>query len=222
MCLRRARGSRSAGLSSRPMARIEQRWVVCDPALKSPWIPEVQEVEGKVFLRLQKWDSKFTAFVTAKTFNAHGKRAKNQINMLAFQDLLEQRREACHDKLRARLQEGYAAEQEQNPTGKPLRLRKPREDDQYLAGRIVELQMPQCEDAGWSFGPVVLKVLWGIHTTDLWVEFSLENLKYVRGYLRSYVTDDPPAPKRRKKPQARKAKQPVEEEPPQEPEVDAT
>ena len=77
-----------------------------------------------------------------------------------------------------------------------------------MAGRIVEMQLPACAEGA---GPWV-KVLWGIHTVAMWVEFTMENITYIRTFLRTYMSDDPPARKRQRKARASKAQQAAPEE----------
>ena len=158
---------------------VQQAWVVKHPRLKGkPWLPQIQEVEGRFFVRIRRWCRHFTMYCTGHAMQLQEKRAKHAVNPAALDKVLSDRQQACDAALSRMLQD--AASQDPNGPSKPIKARKAREDDQWIVGRIVEVSFGAAEFEGQAMGRRDVAVLWGTKGADLWMELSSENLEHLR------------------------------------------
>ena len=144
---------------------------------KKTWQPAIQIVSGTKFVKLQKWDRFLTQFVTGKGLRLHGSKEHN-INRQWFHTMAELRREACQESLKRVIVQAACAEG--NPP--PQKIRVAMQQDEYLAGRIVQIKAPAVVDRAGQLRHEEhqLQVLWGIKGLDIWIELTEPNLQYIR------------------------------------------
>eukprot|EP00439_Symbiodinium_sp_Y106_P024521 s8377_g3.t1 len=163
---------------------------------KKTWQPAIQIVSGTNFVKLQKWDRFLTQFVTGKGLRLHSSKEHN-INRQWFHIMAELRREACQESLKRVIVQ--AAESEGNPP--PQKIRLAMQQDEYLAGRIVQIKAPAVVDKAGQLRHEEhqLQVLWGIKGLDIWIELTEANMQYIRlAILHSEAYIQPPSTKRAK------------------------
>ena len=176
---------------------VQQAWVVKHPRLKGkPWLPQIQEVEGRFFVRIRRWCRHFTMYCTGHAMQLQEKRAKHAVNPVALDKVLSDRQQAC-DAALSRMQD--AASQDPNGPSKPIKARKAREDDQWIVGRIVEVSFGAAEFEGQAMGRHDVAVLWGTKGADLWMELSSENLEHLRLLVMAAPASAEGEPRLRKK-----------------------
>ena len=65
--------------------KISRVTAVSGPSLKSPWLPDVQSVEGVEYIRLAKWSPQLTKLCTGRTKQLHNKKEQHHMNVQWFQ-----------------------------------------------------------------------------------------------------------------------------------------
>ena len=165
---------------------------------KKPWLPETKEVEECRFVKLSKWDPAFTIFCSGKAMQLRKDKDLHHCNVEGFNTLLDLRRTACNQLYAAQVRQAAAS------AGDPLpaKLRKAREQDQYIAGRIVTMHCPRLAYSEECLPEIDMKVLWSVSSPEIWVELLPENLAYVslaiRKSLAEMATEAPPVRRKRK------------------------
>ena len=163
---------------------------------KSTWMPSVQLISGVKFIRVSKWDRHLTTFCTRRPLNLHssGGRPLNSINVAWFDEIKKLRVQACDQAIRKVIEDGAEAE----GSKKPDKIRKATQEDEFVAGRTVTIEVPPVECDGAVVEPArSLRVLWGIRG-DVWVELSTENLSYIRHAILNSPPFEQPVTKRSK------------------------
>ncbi|CAE7256773.1 unnamed protein product [Symbiodinium sp. CCMP2592] len=160
---------------------------------KATWQPAVQVVSGCNYIKLTKWDRDLTLFVTGKGLRLHSGKEHN-INRQWFSTVAELRKEACQESLKRVIKE--AAEAEGTPI--PQKIRAATQQDEYLAGRTVQVLAPAVQNADGDevHAEHQMTMLWGIKGEQLWVELTTENLNYVRLAILHSSAAAPAPPKR--------------------------
>ncbi|CAE7357935.1 unnamed protein product [Symbiodinium sp. CCMP2592] len=160
---------------------------------KATWQPAVQVVSGCNYIKLNKWDRDLTLFVTGKGLRLHSGKEHN-INRQWFSTVAELRKEACQESLKRVIKE--AAEAEGTPI--PQKIRAATQQDEYLAGRTVQVLAPAVQNADGDevHAEHQMRMLWGIKGEQLWVELTTENLNYVRLAILHSSAAAPAPPKR--------------------------
>ena len=163
---------------------------------KSTWMPSVQLISGVKFIRVSKWDRHLTTFCTRRPLNLYssGSRPLNTINVVWFDEVKSLRVQACNQAIRKVIEDGAEAE----GSKKPEKIRKATQEDEFVAGRIVTIEVPPVEQDGAVVEPArSLRVLWGIRG-DLWIELTAENLSYIRHAILNSAPFEQPVTKRSK------------------------
>ena len=159
-------------------AVVEQRFVVTNNCMgKTFWSPSTREVQGEHFIQLDKWNRDFTKFVTGKALDL--KRVNmSSINYQFFDDLVLLRNEASKEAVKEATMddEGTSAVCKRRITHK----------DKDLAPPVVTITLPQVSFGSANFEATPIKVLWGVKSTELWVNLSDCILEHIRmGILES-------------------------------------
>ena len=109
----------------------------------------------------------------------------HHLSIPAFQALLNLRKNAC-DQLYNKHLRGAAAIAGDNAP----RHRNPREEDMYVAGRVVQMQCPEVTLADETLPAMVINSLWSVRDPVLWIELKAENLEYVALFLRKGLAEE--------------------------------
>ena len=136
------------------------------------WIPEVKVLDGRKFVKIQKWDRGFCLFATGATMERRSGKASNSANLQCIDSLVRLRRQACNIALQRALR--VAQESDSAPPAQKKKVTKPvlaREVDHVVAGPIVDLDT-ECGHR--------MSVLWSVQTPYVWVEFTEANLQWLR------------------------------------------
>ena len=141
---------------------------------KTNWVPESEEVDGSMFMRLSKWDRNFVKFCTGKALVFSG--GNRQTVNVDFVDKLQRLRTDAVDA-------ALAAVMEQEPDGskKRKRIRKARIDDRDILPQVFTIICPALDqDEQRIHEELPMRVLFGVKNHDLWMEAKEVNLEYVR------------------------------------------
>ncbi|CAE7278616.1 unnamed protein product [Symbiodinium sp. CCMP2456] len=152
---------------------------------KKSWQPAIQSVSGTNFAKFNKWDRYLTTFVTGKGLRLHSSKEHN-INRQWFRTMEELRKAACQESLKRVIVQ--AAEAEGTPV--PPKIRPATQQDEYLAGRTVQVTGPAVHNDSEELvhEEHQMVMLWGIKGADLWIELTEANL----GYIRLAILHSPP------------------------------
>jgi hypothetical protein len=141
---------------------------------KQNWVPESEEVDGSMYMRVCKWDRCFVKFCTGKALKFSG--IKRQDVNVDFVDKLQRLRTAAVDAALAGL-----VDAEPDAIKKRRRMRKARLDDRDVLPPVVTMICPALyEDDRMIHDELSMRVRFGIKNHDLWMEATPENLEYVR------------------------------------------
>jgi hypothetical protein len=141
---------------------------------KTNWVPDSEEVDGSMFMRICKWDRCFVKFCTGMALRFSGG-TRQDVNV-DFVDKLQRLRTAAVDT-------ALAAVLEQEPDGskKRKRIRKARIDDRDILPQVFTIICPALEqDEQCIHEELSMRVLFGVKNHDLWMEAKEVNLEYVR------------------------------------------
>ena len=121
----------------------------------------------------------------------------HHLSIPAFSELLSLRKAACDELYQTHIREAAALAGDPAP-----RVRKAREADCYVAGRIVKMRCPSVSFEDQDLPATIVRVLWSIESPELWVELKEENLDYLRLFMKKGLAEHcvcHPAPERRRK-----------------------
>ncbi|CAE7410343.1 unnamed protein product, partial [Symbiodinium microadriaticum] len=161
-----------------------------------PWLVKTKEVENMLFAQIDKWDPKFVPFVTGKAIQMRKEKDPHHLSIPAFSELLELRQQACDRLYNARIKEAAAVAGDAEPGHK-----KAREEDLYVAGRVVHMRCPAIACNGESMQAREIATLWSVRV--IWIELLEENFQYMALFMRrglvEYLADQAVPSRRRKK-----------------------
>ena len=156
---------------------IKQCHVVEAPHMAKPWVLETEEVQGRTFVRLNKWDYGLCRFSSHKALNFR-KRTHEGLN-LGIMDRLCQIRNSATDQL--------YAEHTQQPidvaekTKRRAYVRVARSSDLAFLPEVVDINLPsvKADNNEVIDGHRTFALTKGLRTTTLYLELSTENLEYI-------------------------------------------
>lgn len=156
-----------------PEVTLEHEWTIRTNLHKKSWTvnkKDLQEINGKMFIRVSKFDRNFVFFCTGKGLQM-GKCQATSCNVAAFDSLIQSRKKASLEMIGPVLHsEGVK--------------RKPREEDKdLLACPYVSVRMPAFDFEGGVVGPLEVKMVWSIKASDLWVEFASQTWLYLKAMV---------------------------------------
>ncbi|CAE7330223.1 unnamed protein product [Symbiodinium sp. CCMP2592] len=167
-----------------PMAkpcRVDQVWSITGGKLKkkSTWLVKTKVVEDRLFVLIDKWDRHFIQFVTGHPLELRKEKDPHHLSIPAYQDLLDLRQSACDELYNKHLRDAAAIAGDAEP-----RHRNAREEDLYLAGRIVDMRCPAINRAEEEMPAQIISALWSVKDPVLWIELAPQNLDYIALFMR--------------------------------------
>ena len=169
------------------MSRTEivMSFVIANQNVKA-WVPETTCVDGKHFVRINKWDRPFVKYCLGAglVFGS----SKQSVNV-AFMEQLQRLRTKAAD---AAVKEAYSAtaQDDNSNSSKKLQKRKAKACDAEVAPKVLHITAPEFRRAEDVIASRPLAVLYGVKTHDLWVELTVENLEFLRlGVLASLESE---------------------------------
>ena len=116
---------------------------------------------------------------------------QHSINVKWFEEIIALRKTECDKRLKEVICNA-AVEAGENP---PEKVRAAVEDDEWLCGRHVALDLPPVP----GHAGISTRVLWGVKGADLYMQLTTDNLKYVKAAI---LASEPSERRRSKKPRA--------------------
>ncbi|CAE7242174.1 unnamed protein product [Symbiodinium sp. CCMP2592] len=162
----------------------------------SKWLVKTKEVDNMLFAQIDKWDPKFVPFVTGKAVQLRKEKDPHHLSIPAFGDFLEFRRQACDRLYNAMIKEAALVAGDAAPEQKTAR-----EEDLYVAGRVVRMRCPAIACNGESMEAREIAAVWSVRDPVIWIELLEENLQYLALFMRRGLVDylaDEGAPSRRR------------------------
>jgi hypothetical protein len=155
--------------------KISQRLVV-EYDQNGHWVPEVRDVGGIAFCRLQKWDRHFIRFAKASALNL----AKASESNIGIVDVLRRLRNASCDKALSEL-DGGGNHDGSGGRKKRKYQRKANSQDILVLPAHLEITLPDVIVADGVVAGFTVKVLAeGVRSTTLYIEITPEVLEYIR------------------------------------------
>ena len=148
--------------------KIQQRWVIS--ASNFSWVCNTKkDSAGRDYVRLTKFDRSLVRFALHKGM-VHGQRSAN----VAIMDRLIQSRRAA----------SVQAVQSQTEDNAKARKRKVRHEDGSLVDDFVTIDLEEVTDAnGKKLGGYGTRALWGLDSSQLWLELTKANMEYMRAII---------------------------------------
>ena len=109
----------------------------------------------------------------------------HHLSIPAFGALLALRKAACDHLYNKRIRDAAAVAGDVAP-----RHRSAREEDLYVAGRVVQMRCPEVTLGEESMEARSMNSLWSVRDPMLWVELTAENLQYISLFLRKGLAED--------------------------------
>ena len=159
---------------------VFQRNVVQDGPKGKPWMPTCIHKMDACFAKCSKFDRGFVMFTLERnmltTCNKGGK-GPVSCNLLAFNSLLQARRETsikC-------AQDALEVEEMETDDAPQVKKRKIKSSHEALVNPVISIPFPSCGE--WPERQV--NVLWGVKSSDLWVELIPANMKHLKCILKT-------------------------------------
>jgi hypothetical protein len=155
---------------------IKQCYVVEAPHLSKPWVLETEDVQGKTFVRLNKWDYGFCRFSSHRSLNF--KKGTHEDVNLGIVDRLIQLRNLATDKLFA---ETTQPDEEGPKKKKRAYVRVAKAADLVFLPEIVDIDLPsmKTDTSEVIDGYRTQALTKGVRTSTLYLELSVKNLEYI-------------------------------------------
>ena len=158
---------------------VKEAWVI-RVGSKNVWLPTTHRCDGRIFMKLSKFDRGFVKFCLKKSMNLTTRKGDGQhrsANVAGFEKLLSLRTAAS--------KAAASAAMEMQEDGQKGKKRKVRDSDRHLVDGVVEIQAPEIEWSDNVYGGFTMHVLWGLQSKDLWAELTIQNLHYLRAVVAS-------------------------------------
>ena len=155
---------------------IQDVIAVNGPGRRKTWYPQTKHVHGNLFFCLNQWDRGCTLFFTMKGLELRAVKAPHTMSAKFVNLCKRQRQDICDEALHQHL---LAAARSAGDKEEDVKRRTAVEEDKYIVGESIVLQMPQVERNGVHVGPMDMKCLWGVKNKDLWLELTNESLEYL-------------------------------------------
>lgn len=159
--------------------QVTQRQVVQDGAKGKPWMPTCIHKMNACFAKCSKFDRGFVMFALERTMNTSSKGRSDPVscNLPSFNSLLQTRRETsikC-------AQDALEVEDLETDDSPQVKKRKIKSSHEALVNPVISIPFPACEE--WPERQV--NVLWGVKSSDLWIELTPANMKHLKCILKS-------------------------------------
>ncbi|CAE7793648.1 unnamed protein product [Symbiodinium sp. CCMP2456] len=126
-------------------------------ALKAVGYLQMNMVEDRLFVRIDKWDRHFIQFVTGQPLELRKEKDPHHLSIPAFQNLLDLRKSACDKLYNKHLRDAAAVAGDAEPPH-----RSAREEDLYLAGRVVDMACPDVQLEEEFMPGQIVSALWSV------------------------------------------------------------
>ena len=169
----------AGGMLHSPSITLNREWTIKVSGSKRVWSPDIQEKNELKFMRIHKFCRSLTYFCLGKGLDMRAGKQRS-CNTKSFDELLELRRAACQKAVIAAKmfqQDGVVDEDEKKKASK---YQVKEEDKDMLAQPFVTIDVPTKTYHGRTFGPLSVRVLYGIKDPDLWIEFHQDTLLWLR------------------------------------------
>ena len=138
---------------------------------KYTWAPTLQEVDGRRFIELAKWDRNFVQFATGKCLDFRSGKSRSA-NVSFFDRLVTERKKETHDAIVKTLLD--TPDDDVISGGRNSKRRKITWQEvvssEVMAPRIVDITI---DDS-------CIAVLSGLKNSSIWIELSAANLAFVQ------------------------------------------
>ena len=159
---------------------VFQRNVVQDGPKGKPWMPTCIHKMDACFAKCSKFDRGFVMFTLERnmlTTCNKGEKGPVSCNLPAFNSLLQARRETsikC-------AQDALEVEEMETDDTPQVKKRKIKSSHEALVNPVISIPFPSCGE--WPERQV--NVLWGVKSSDLWVELIPANMKHLKCILKT-------------------------------------
>ena len=158
---------------------VTLRHIVQDGAKGKPWMPTCIQKMDTCFAKCSKFERGFVMFALERGVNTSSKGRSDPVscNLPSFNSLLKARRETsikC-------AQDALEVEDLETDDSPQVKKRKIKSSHEALVNPVISIPFPACE--GWPERQV--NVLWGVKSSDLWIELTPANMKHLKCLLKS-------------------------------------
>ena len=170
-------GEESGGTST---VQVSLRHVVQDGAKGKAWMPTCIHKMDQCFAKCAKFDRGFVMFTLERNMLTTCKKGSKEpvsCNLPSFNSLLQSRRETsikC-------AQDALEVEEMETDDTPQVKKRKIKSSHEALVNPVISIPFPSCGE--WPERQV--NVLWGVKSSDLWVELTPANMKHLKCILKT-------------------------------------
>ena len=158
--------------------QVTLRHVVQDGAKGRQWLPQCIQKMDASFARCSKFDRGFVMFALERGVNTSSKGGSPvSCNLPSFNALLKARRETSIQCA----QDALEVEEMDTDDSPQVKKRKIKSSHEALVNPVISIAFPACKE--WPERQV--NVLWGVKSSDLWVELTPANMKHLKCLLKS-------------------------------------
>lgn len=160
--------------------QVSLRHIVQDGAKGKPWTPTCIQKMDACFAKCSKFDRGFVMFTLERNMLTTSKKSSKEpvsCNLPSFNSLLRARRETsikC-------AQDALEVEEMETDDTPQMKKRKIKSSHEALVNPVISIPFPECGD--WPERQV--NVLWGVKSSDLWVELTPANMKHLKCILKT-------------------------------------
>lgn len=135
---------------------------------KHPWYPEVQECEGKTFIKLERLSREFTRYCAGRSLDLRKSKAFS-LNGNFLNQIVKERNVQSTEAY-------YEACSTDDATPSKSKKRRVSEGDSVVCPSTVLVKLPPSTDHPER----LVKCLWGVNSMPLWVELEASILEHIR------------------------------------------
>jgi hypothetical protein len=167
-------------------ARVSTRLIIENDMLKTPWMPETQDVEGMTFMKVCKWDPHLCRFCTGHGIDLRKASNKRNINV-AFLEEMQRLRTSCAD---LAVRGAYSTDGEDVVLDKKKRPRKAKISDKDIAPAVLNVTCPAFGRGDLVIEAMDIQMLFGVKNSDIWMQVLPKNLEYIRHGVLASLEDE--------------------------------
>ncbi|CAL1128539.1 unnamed protein product [Cladocopium goreaui] len=180
--------------------QVSLRHIVQDGAKGKPWTPMCIQKMDACFAKCSKFDRGFVMFTLERNMLTTSKKSSKEpvsCNLPSFNSLLRARRETsikC-------AQDALEVEEMETDDTPQMKKRKIKSSHEALVNPVISIPFPECGD--WPERQV--NVLWGVKSSDLWVELTPANMKHLKCILKTEMEKGEVTCKKKSSPKKKRA-----------------
>jgi hypothetical protein len=140
---------------------------------KFTWLPSLQEVDGRRFIELSKWDRNFVQFATGKCLDFRSGKSSSA-NVSFFDRLVAERKKETHDAIVETLRTAVNDDHEVAGTGRNSKRRK------ITWQEVVSSEVMAPKIVNITVDDTCVTVLSSLKSSSIWVELSEANLIFIQ------------------------------------------